>query len=310
MSDLSLEERIEGIRKDQIHGAAFLAREALRALQHAIVECPAEDRQQVQDRFLETARRLLALRPSMPAVGHVVVRATEMARDRYLAGLEAATLRDQIGQGIEQLIVASRKAHEDAVRFAVNFLKEGTTVVTLSLSSNVQDTLIRAAPKVRRVFVGETRPMNEGQELARLLAEARVPVTLMTDAALGQALEKADLCLVGADGVLQDGSLVNKTGTYLLALAAQVCQVPVYSICETLKYHVGAIPFEAEHKAPGEVCEPIPGVEIANCYFEIVPPKLIKGYITELGVLNPHIAVQQLLSWQKRLSGKRLFGEW
>jgi len=61
---------------------------------------------------------------------------------------------------------------------------------------------------------------------------------------------------------------------------------------------------------PGDVCAPIPGVRIPNQPFEVVPPRLIQGYITEFGVLSPHLAVQQILSWQRQLTGKKLFGDW
>ena len=158
--------------------------------------------------------------------------------------------------------------------------------------------------------MGEARPLCEGQRLARYLAEHGVATTLVTDAAMGWALGQVDLCLVGADGVLQDGSLINKTGSRLLALAAARQKVPFYSICETFKYHVGAVPYEAEEKAAEQICEAIPGVTISNLYFETVPSELLQGYITELGVVTPHLAAEQIHRWQHQLSEKRLFGKW
>lgn len=307
---MTLEEKIESIRNDQVHGAAFLAREAVRALIACVEQCPAESREQLRDDFLVSARVLLAVRPSMPAIGHLVVRATELARDQYLSEFDPPELKGKILVALQQLLARCRQAHQEAVQHAADFLKDRSVILTLSFSSNVQDTLLHAAKKIKMVYVAETRPLFEGRQLAEILAKAGIPVTLLTDAAMGRALDKASLCLTGADGVLQDGSLINKTGSYFLAMAARERKTPFYSICETHKYHVGAVPFQLEAKDPGDVCAPIPGVRIPNQPFEVVPPRLIQGYITEFGVLSPHLAVQQILSWQRQLTGKKLFGDW
>jgi translation initiation factor eIF-2B subunit delta len=134
--------------------------------------------------------------------------------------------------------------------------------------------------------------------------------TLISDGAMGIVLQEVDACVVGADGVLQDGSLINKTGSYLLALAASQRAVPFYSICETFKYHVGAVPYQPESKSPDELSEPIEGVEILNNYFEPVPARLVTSYITELGVLRPHLVSEQIGRWQHTLAKKNLFGDW
>jgi len=308
---MTLEQRLQNIRDDQEHGAAFLAREALRTRRAGVESGPAESREQLREHFLAAALRLTGVRPSMPAICHLVVRATEMLRDHYKSDLPVQRLQARLIEGLEGLIDASRKAHEETVQYAADLLlKDAANVLTFSWSSNVQDTLVRAAARLQHVYVAEARPLCEGRELARVLGEAGISTTLITDAAMGWALERVGLCLVGADGVLQDGSLINKTGSYLLALAAKGSKIPFYSICETFKYHVGAVPYEAERKAPEEVSEPLPGVEVSNVYFESVPPDLIQGYITELGVVTPHLAVEQIHRWQRQLSEKKLFGKW
>jgi translation initiation factor 2B subunit (eIF-2B alpha/beta/delta family) len=295
---MTLEEKIESIRNDQVHGAAFLAREAIRTLIACVEQCPAQGREQLRDDFLASARVLLAVRPSMPAIGHLVVRATELARDQYLNEFDPPELKGNILVALQQLLARCRQAHQEAVQHAADFLKDRSVILTLSFSSNVQDALLRAAKKIKMVYVAETRPLFEGRQLAEILAKAGIPVTLLTDAAMGRALDKASLCLI------------NKTGSYFLALAARERKTPFYPICETHKYHVGAVPFELEAKDPGDVCAPIPGVQIPNQPFEVVPPRLIQGYITEFGVISPHLAVQQILTWQRQLTGKKLFGDW
>ena len=76
--------------------------------------------------------------------------------------------------------------------------------------------------------MSEARPLNEGVRTARRLAEKGVSVTLITDAQMGLFVREAEAVVVGADSVLPDGSLVNKIGTHLLALAAREAKVPFY----------------------------------------------------------------------------------
>lgn len=303
-------ERYQRIQQDQEHGAAFLARESLRALAASIEPGNLANREEFRQRFIEIARQLITVRPGMPAIGHLVVRATEKAREAYLEGLPPDVLCDRVIQDIQELSEASRKAHQDAIHHAADFLEADSGVLTLSWSSNVQDALLMAGNKLRRVFVAESRPMNEGLLLARQLGQAGIPTTLLPDAAMGWALDKVSLILLGADGVLQDGSLANKMGSSLLALAARERGIPVYSICETFKYHVGAVPFEGENKPTEQISPPIPGVDIFNLYFEIIPARLIRGYITELGIVSTSLAAEQIRRWQHHYANMNLFGKW
>lgn len=307
---MDFKQRVKNIREDKKHGAAYLARESVRCLTEVLQDNQAESRENLREEFLEAARQLIGVRPSMPAIGHLILRSLEIAHDNYIKGYEPVRLNTRIVQGLEQLIQDSRDAHELAVRSAAAHIPEDSVILTLSWSSNVQDALLRAGSKVQHVYAAEARPNNEGQLLAAALAEEKIPTTLITDAAMGTALDRSDICLVGADGVLQDGSLVNKTGSYLLALAAREADVPFYSICETHKYHVGAVPFELEHMPPEEIGPPAENLIISNYYFEVIPSRLIKRFITDLGVLTPHLAMEQMRSWQRRLSSKRLFGAW
>ena len=96
----------------------------------------------------------------------------------------------------------------------------------------------------------------------------------MTDAAAVAAVADSDLVLFGADSILPDGSVVNKTGTFALCCAAENCGVA--TLCVTTESKVlpaGAEP-EMEEMPPGELGEPIEGVRVRNVYFEATPADL------------------------------------
>jgi translation initiation factor 2B subunit (eIF-2B alpha/beta/delta family) len=123
--------------------------------------------------------------------------------------------------------------------------------------------------------------------IARVLAEASAEVTLVADAACGIFIREASAVVVGADSVRADGGVVNKVGTYPLALAAHVAQVPVYVLCETLKIAPPSLPLTFEEMDPTELLpEPSPHLTARNPYFDYTPPELVSALISEEGPLD------------------------
>lgn len=49
-------------------------------------------------------------------------------------------------------------------------------------------------------------------------------------------MESIDLCLVGAEGVMENGGIVNKIGTYQIALIAHALKKPFYVAVESYKF--------------------------------------------------------------------------
>ena len=77
--------------------------------------------------------------------------------------------------------------------------------------------------------------------------------------------------------------MVNKSGSFLLALAAKALNKPFYVCCETFK-RVDLLPsmVELEQHNGGELGAPtLAHVEIKNQYFEVIPVSLITEVVTE-----------------------------
>jgi translation initiation factor 2B subunit (eIF-2B alpha/beta/delta family) len=158
-------------------------------------------------------------------------------------------------------------------------------VLTLSRSGTVRRALIDA-PALERVFVAESRPAREGAGVAERLAEASA-VTLHTDAAVAHVLATRDVdaVVVGADAVLADGSVVNKTGTRAAALAAAREGVPVDVVCAADKIspdeepHLESGPAEAVYDGDADL-------DVLNPTFDVAPADLVTAVRTERGVLD------------------------
>ena len=273
--------RIEAIAHDRRHGAAELARQCLELLAEAAEHTAADSSEALRDRLQDLAARLIACRPSMTPVARLVTTWLQRSDSTESLTQQRALLRDAARALIEESRVASHKA----AAHAADLLHGSNTLVTHSYSSTVAEAIVRLPVHVRVVF-SESRPLQEGYRLAQLLSQRDRHGTLVTDAQLGAALARADAVLVGADSILADGSLVNKAGTLLLAATAAHFDVPFYGCCESYKFRTADMPdLVLEQMSPAELGAPgWRGVDIENTYFDITPPALMCGCITEAGL--------------------------
>jgi hypothetical protein len=81
-----------------------------------------------------------------------------------------------------------------------------------SKSRVVLQALVGAQEKGKRfhVFVTEAGPDKSGVEMHKALIEAGIPATVILDAAVGYIMEKIQLVVMGAEGVVESGGIINK----------------------------------------------------------------------------------------------------
>jgi len=155
------------------------------------------------------------------------------------------------------------------------------------------------AGKQVHVYADETRPVLQGARLTMWeLANAGIPAHLICDnmAAALMREGKVDLVIVGADRITTDGSAANKIGTYGVAVAAQYHKVPFYVAAPIstfdLAVHRGEeIPIEVRHEDEirrvfGKTLITVPDAACWNPAFDVTPPELIAGIVTERGIIR------------------------
>lgn len=276
---------IEALRADRRHGASALARQVATAVARWAVEAQAASRQEFLASLRTAATRLAGARPSMPALAQVAGLLVEAAGEAPPYE-DINALRRRVEEAARQVVEGWAAAADRIAGHAGAVLP--ATVLTHSYSASVAAAL--RARKPVRVVLCESRPLFEGRATARELAAAGIAVTLVTDAQGPLFLSEVEAVLVGADGVLADGSAVNKVGTYPLALAARDRGRPFYVACESMKISAREDwgEAEAEEGDPAEVLpDPIDGVSVRNVYFELTPARLVTALITDEGVYRP-----------------------
>lgn len=270
--------------EDRASGASQLARQALDSLAEYAGISEHQDPAVLRRALVDFGEQLQYARPSMAPIYNMIQRWVDRFED--VATEDVAQLRKEAGAIAQSLADQSLKAVSRAADHAAKHIGSDATVITHSLSSSVTETMQLLAPRGVQAIVTEGRPGFEGHQQALHLDRARIPVTLVTDAQMGHFAAQATVALVGADTLLSDGSVINKVGTSLLALAAREHGVPFYVCCESFK----SIPFSArsielEHADPAELDAPR-GKYITpmNIYFDVTPARLVSAWITDDGV--------------------------
>jgi translation initiation factor 2B subunit (eIF-2B alpha/beta/delta family) len=234
--------------------------------------------------------------PSMALVHQLAARALSVADGAVGRRAAIADMRAELAASSEaerRDLGASRQAVAKTAAALLN--QRSGWIATLSHSRAVIDALteahiMRLSP---RALVAESRPRLEGRTLAAELAAVGLPVWLVADAAMPFLISQAAQVWIGADAVTDRGVL-NKIGSYAMALAAREHSVPVYAVAGRRKFlpaNTGAL--KIAEMPPEEVwSDPAKGVQPRNVYFELVPLELIRGVVVEDAVLGPSEAAQ------------------
>jgi methylthioribose-1-phosphate isomerase len=150
------------------------------------------------------------------------------------------------------------------------------------------------------VYANETRPVLQGARLTVWeLTRANIPTHLICDnmAASLMQQKKADMVILGADRITADGSAANKIGTYNLAVLARYHQIPFYVAAPLSTFDLEIrdgkdIPIEIRNSDEvrnvlGKCLITVADVPCWNPAFDVTPPELITGIITEEGIIYP-----------------------
>lgn len=283
MNPTEFNQKIAEVRNDRDRGASELARYCLDILAWAARELPVDEVTPWRETLFRFACELAETRPSMAPIANLLRQWREaLARDCIM---ELPLARHTAVARAEALIALSRRAVIECADHTAGLLGSNRTVMTHSFSSTVLEVCRLLKDTGLRMIVTESRPREEGRQLARQLSSWGVPTTYITDAQMGVFVARADAVLVGADSLLADGAIVNKAGTHLLALAAQENKVAFYVCCESFKRHEAGESPAMEEMSQTELGVPDwPAVTVRNVYFEVTPARLVSAWIDEKGV--------------------------
>ncbi|KAG9700882.1 IF-2B-domain-containing protein, partial [Aureobasidium melanogenum] len=234
-----------------------------------------------------------------------------------------ATAKEDICAAIDTFIRERITVADTAIAAtACAKIRNNSTIVTYAKSSIVEKTLLRAWESGTRfkVVVVDSRPLFEGRNLVRRLANAGIPVTYLMAAAAPHALKDADLVLLGAHAMMANGRLYSRVGTAAVAMLAHFRDIPVIVLCESIKFtdRVALDSIVLNEVAPAEQLIPVsksvstpaatdakkedkeedsqaklenwrdmPNLQLLNILYDVTPAEYVNMVITEYGSLPP-----------------------
>ncbi|OOV88151.1 translation initiation factor eIF-2B [Oceanospirillum linum] len=282
-NDQFKERRIRAVKEDIRKGGSELSRSALEDLKEYANTCDAQSPADLKSELLDLAMQMQLARPSMAVLWNVMQRWIEQLAFMPEDAMENARqfAMEQAG-ALQQSSVQAGKAIVQALSPQI---PPGSVILTHSYSTTVLAILETMQTADCRVIMTEARPGVEGRRLARALSELKIDTTYIAEAQLGCFISSADVVLLGADSILEDGAVVNKAGTYLVALAAKDHDVPVFVAAESFKHsHRRADEIELEEIAGDELQLPvIDFVQPRNIYFDMTPARLVSCWVDENG---------------------------
>jgi len=120
--------------------------------------------------------------------------------------------------------------------------------------------------------------------------------TVITDnmPAYTMKMKKVDVFTSAADVITMDGHVVNKVSTFQIALAARYWGIPYFTTGTPNAAHPDMSSVEIELRDPSLVTESmgqkhtLAGVKGYYPAFDVTPPKLVDGIVTDKGIFSPY----------------------
>ena len=302
----TVEEMIEAIKMLRIRGAPAIGICAGYCMYALARDIDAKDNETFYRKLQIDGELLGAARPTAVNLRWAVGEMLDTAK---------AHLKDDRAELLEALYRKAVDIHEDDIakctaisECGLSLLKDGDGVLThcnagplaTSRYGTGQGPFLLAAERGIhiRVFADETRPLLQGARLTSgCFAQMGFDTTVITDNMVAYAMEREgiDLFTSAADTIARDGHIANKIGTFQIAILAKYFGIP---------YYVTGIPDQDKHSKDDIVIEmrdpqqvlsyrgipnTVPEVKAIYPSFDVVPPHLISGVVTDKGVYVPYL---------------------
>lgn len=282
---MSWQEEIAKITADRRTGAIALSSSTARALITLSNEVSIDFTSELLTLLNQVAEQVLDAQTGMASLVTLYNRVLFSVSSEADGRAAVVKLRDTA----QAYLTEHQRVNSELCRRAVALIPYGMTIVTHSASGTVLSTLKLAVQTGRSpmVICHESRPGFEGRSMARDLSLSGIPVRLTADAAMADNLRLAELVLVGADSLTENG-IVAKLGTAALATCARWLGIPCYILADTGKIWPNVLGNQPIKNRPRqELWDTSPsGIEVENPYYDVTSWEVISGVVTEQGLMS------------------------
>jgi methylthioribose-1-phosphate isomerase len=294
----------DAIKNLVVRGAPAIGITAALGLALVAMHSKAETRNQLLADLDAAMKLLQSTRPTAINLFWALKRVMQTAKEKKSIDEAKKAILDEALKMLKEDIEINKRIGRNGAKL----FESGDVVMTHcnagSLATVAYGTalgVIRAAREEGKhitVIATETRPVMQGSRLTAFeLQHDGIDVSLIPDTAVGFTMSRGAIrrVIVGADRILRTGHVFNKIGTYQVAVMAKIHKSPFYVAAPFYTFDFESNPEDIiiEERSKEEVTMmgkkriAPEGVRVFNPAFDMTPPELITGIITEKGILKP-----------------------
>lgn len=298
------------IREMTVRGAPAIGVTAAMGIALAARRSKHKDNRMLLEDVERAADLMRDSRPTARNLSWAVDRVVKVARHAAEMGRD---LRKTLAEEAQLMADEDVEANIRMGSFGASLINDGDTVLThcntgtmATVSYGTAFGVIRTAisqGKKVNIVATETRPRLQGARITTYEALSDgIPVTLVVDSAAGVVMSKGRVnkVLVGADRITRT-AVINKVGTFMLALAAKYHNIPFYAVAPMTTLDIVADSGNPviEERDPREVTQirgrqiSPNGIEVFNPAFDVTPLELVTAVVTDRGVFSS----EQVRNW-------------
>lgn len=264
----------------------------------AAYECREQGAQAQREYLQKAAKRITHARPTTAA------RMKQVCDGALRAAEQALAAGERVPEAIRAYAVAANNTRYQKIgimaKYLVDMFPNEGTIMTQCFGETIVGQMLKEAKargKALRIFCPETRPYFQGARLtATICYEMGFGATVITDnmPAFVMQREHVDVFTSAADVICLDGHVVNKVGTFQIAIAAKYMGIPYFVTGAPDYGHPTVDTVEIEMRDPDFVLEAMgvklcrDGVKGYYPAFDITPPALVSGVVTDSGIYSPY----------------------
>ena len=220
------------------------------------------------------------------------------------AAFAAIDAHEEVSEAIVRHTIEANNTRYGKVRnmaeYLVDLIPDGGKVLTQCFGETIVGMMLdvtRQRGKTLKMVCAETRPYFQGARLTATVGhDMGFDVTVITDNMPAWYMEKEgiDLFTCAADAICLDGHVVNKVGTYQLAIVSKYMGIPMFVSGAPDRGHESVESVTVEMRDPEFPLQAMgvrtaaEGVKGWYPSFDITPPHLISGIVTDRGIFSPY----------------------
>jgi translation initiation factor eIF-2B subunit alpha len=241
--------------------------------------------------ILPKGRSILTLK----AVGEIIINMLNKHISKKIRE-DFSQIKQNLVTITKDLYLLSTYAKEKISNFFDWVIKNGNTILVHGYSSTILYALLKSKKNGLnfKVLITESRPENSGEIMAKALVENGIEAKVILDISIGYYIKDIDFVVLGSDAVCENGGIINKIGTFTIALCAKNFKKPFYVMVESLKF-LKMYPLD-QYDIPQTLQKfKKDTIEMDYNLCDYTPPEFITLLFTDIGIFTPSAVSDELI---------------